>query len=110
MSVPKVEVNVPRDDSGFPGIVGELGRVTVVLGTNGSGKSKLLHNLVADRESVFPNTPFAVFVEGGRRPVPPTTVTIKQLVSRNMYTSDVSSVENNYRMARSEPNLHARMQ
>lgn len=52
--------------SGVPALKGTFGRINVVLGANGSGKSRLLQRLINTRGSIFQGFAEVVSVEGGR--------------------------------------------
>ncbi len=61
------DFNCPSEAcSGIPALSGTLGRINVVLGANGSGKSKFLQALISLRSQVFPSISSFVYVEGGR--------------------------------------------
>src|ERR1700679_720659 len=53
-------------NSGIPELEGIFGRINVVLGANGAGKTKLLQQLLPNRERIFPGFSSTVCVEGGR--------------------------------------------
>lgn len=56
----------PDPNSGMPGINANFGRITVILGANGSGKSKLLRTIRDKHRSAFGPERTVTFVEGGR--------------------------------------------
>ncbi len=63
----------PNMSQGIPGFEGELSRVTVLLGANGTGKSKLLLQIKGKLDSKK-----VVYVEGGRVVRPPDTLKLNR--------------------------------
>lgn len=68
------DLNLPAiPQEGQAAFVGQLGRVSVLLGANGSGKSRLVRR-VAQMAELPGGATHAIFVEGGRAIAPPSTL------------------------------------
>src|SRR5688572_29012568 len=78
----------PAPDAGLAGLRATFGRVTVLLGANGSGKSKLMEALKSQAyEGVRP----VVYVEGGRTVAPPDSLGLKPKELRLYQSVSVST-------------------
>lgn len=64
-------------NSGIPEVDVDFGRVTVIIGANGSGKSKLIEKL-KERKNDFGGARPLAYVEGGRVIKPPNTVALNR--------------------------------
>jgi ABC-type lipoprotein export system ATPase subunit len=70
--------------AGVPKITGHFGRITVLLGANGTGKSRVLRRLRDTSSSIFGEDRSPVYIEGGRVIVIPNAIGI-DLFSFNQF-------------------------
>jgi ABC-type hemin transport system ATPase subunit len=70
--------------SGVPGLNAEFKRINVIMGANGSGKSRLLQQLAADCEKHFSADYTPVLIEGGRAVALPIDVGLSRETMRRL--------------------------
>lgn len=92
-------VSIPKDPNqpALPALEADFGRVTVMLGSNGTGKSRLLQILRSKKGEFWPDRP-VTYVEGGRAIQPPTTVelnrrTVDQFRNLEAATTQLTSLK-----------------
>jgi len=89
-SSPSYRITSPGNThQGLPALDSDFGRVTVLLGANGTGKSKLVKSL-KPKASAFGEQRPVVYVEGGRMVSLPSTLALKSATLREHATLEIS--------------------
>ena len=81
------------DTTGMPRIVTDFGRITVLLGSNGTGKSKALSQIRSMGSSFGSSRP-VVYIEGGRVITPPVAVQSTDQESYNLFRNHQIAIQN----------------